>query len=175
MPKLRKLYPIECETCGSSAMKRKGARFCSKSCSVRWQRANCEINYSKGSDHYAWKDDLSEYKSIHMRVNRLRGSANHCIYREERSCSSIKYEWAHIHGTDPIDPYNYISLCKSCHIGYDNQRGEGHSSAKLTNEQAEGIRNLYRGGMSQQAIADRFGLHQTTVSRIVRNVGYRAA
>lgn len=42
--------------------------------------------------------------------------------------------------------------------------------AKVTMEQAEAIRQMYRsGGQSQQAIADSFGIHQATVSKIILN------
>jgi hypothetical protein len=51
--------------------------------------------------------------------------------------------------------------------------GEFNSAAKLTREQVEDIRRLYRlSGRSQQSIADQFQIHQTQVSRIVRGASW---
>jgi hypothetical protein len=49
-----------------------------------------------------------------------------------------------------------------------DKRGEANPNAKLTFEKASIIRNLYAGGMTQQAIADKFFVSQNVVSRIVR-------
>lgn len=55
-------------------------------------------------------------------------------------------------------------------------RGEDHIRAKLTNSEAEEVRRLYRkGGFSQREIGERYGLAQTTVSRIVRGKRYASA
>lgn len=52
--------------------------------------------------------------------------------------------------------------------GTDNA-GERHGSAKLTAQEARQIAELYRsGGLSQREIAERFAVHQVTVSMIVR-------
>lgn len=51
------------------------------------------------------------------------------------------------------------------------RRGEGNGNARLSWEEVREIRRLYeRGGISQQALADAFGVKQTAVSRIVRRV-----
>jgi hypothetical protein len=47
-------------------------------------------------------------------------------------------------------------------------RGEKACGAKLTDAQAAEVCALVAGGMTQQAAADHFGVHQTTVSLIVR-------
>lgn len=93
--------------------------------------------------------------------------------RPQVGCTSETYEWAHIHGTDAQDANNYRQLCKSCHVAYDDQRGAGHSMSKLTWEQADEIRRRYDGGgVSQQALADEFGVNQTVISKIVRGISY---
>ena len=51
-------------------------------------------------------------------------------------------------------------------------RGEKHGCAILTNKQAQQIRRFYLRGWLQQRIADKFGIGQQTVSRIVRNKAY---
>lgn len=48
-------------------------------------------------------------------------------------------------------------------------RGEVNAAAKLTETQVLEIRSRYaNGGVSQQALADEYGVHQTIVSAIVR-------
>ena len=52
-------------------------------------------------------------------------------------------------------------------------RGESHHNAKLTQAEADEIRARYRSGrVSQQAIADEYGIAQRTVSQIVRDLAW---
>lgn len=51
-------------------------------------------------------------------------------------------------------------------------KGEAHVKAKLTNEQAKQIRQLYIAGISQQKIADCFNVSQRTISKIIRGERY---
>ncbi len=48
------------------------------------------------------------------------------------------------------------------------RRGERNGRAVLSPELAERIRSLRAGGMSQQAIVDKYGVGQSTVSRVIR-------
>jgi predicted XRE-type DNA-binding protein len=48
-----------------------------------------------------------------------------------------------------------------------NQKGESNGNSKLTADQVSEIRRLYADGLTQQAIADRFGIGQQQVSRVV--------
>lgn len=171
------MFELTCKRCGAIAMKpRKGREFCSRSCSIAWRHENGVYDAAKakrGADHPNWKQTLSDYKSMHVRIGRERGKASACALRGSKGCASIKYEWAHIHGTDPWQVENYVSLCKSCHITYDNQRGEGHARSRLTNAQASELRERYAaGGISQDALAAEYGIHQTAISRIIRGLGY---
>lgn len=53
-------------------------------------------------------------------------------------------------------------------------RGATHPRAKLTDDNVRYIRGRYAtGAVSQQALADEFGVHQTIVSDIVRRVTWR--
>ena len=52
-------------------------------------------------------------------------------------------------------------------------RGDSHHNAKITQEIAEDIRRRYAaGGVSQQALADEYGIAQRTVSQIVRGLAW---
>ena len=51
-------------------------------------------------------------------------------------------------------------------------KGEDHVKAKLTNEQAKQIKQLYKEGNSQQKLADYFNVSQRTISRIIRGERY---
>lgn len=46
--------------------------------------------------------------------------------------------------------------------------GENNGRAKLTTEDVAKIRRVYASGFTQQMIANRFGVHQTTISNIIR-------
>lgn len=121
-----------------------------------------------GAEHYNWKGSAAKYQAMHNRVMHARGRADHCEWRDTVGCSSIAYEWAHLHETDPGDPQNYVSLCKPCHQSYDGQVGETHASAKLTDDQIAEIRRRYAAGdISQQSLANEFGIHQASISKIV--------
>jgi hypothetical protein len=51
-------------------------------------------------------------------------------------------------------------------------RGAAHVRALLTEEQAVLVRALYDGGMTQAVLAERFGVAQTTVSKIIRRASW---
>ncbi len=63
---------------------------------------------------------------------------------------------------------NMKDRMKSGH--YKNMIGSNNMNAKMSDSQVLEIRNLYaEGNMSQSEIAKMFGIHQTQVSRYVRN------
>jgi len=47
-------------------------------------------------------------------------------------------------------------------------RGEAHSTARLTEAEVASVFQMRQAGLSQQAIADHFGVAQTTISAICR-------
>jgi hypothetical protein len=52
-------------------------------------------------------------------------------------------------------------------------KGSKHANAKLTHEQANIIRNLYKSGMTQIKLAEKFKVSQRAISLIVRRETYR--
>lgn len=52
-------------------------------------------------------------------------------------------------------------------------KGERHGSAKLNDSKVEEIRSTYdAGGVTQYQLADRFGVSQRTINKIVRRIGW---
>lgn len=59
-------------------------------------------------------------------------------------------------------------LCYPCHITKTITAGEG-GGRKLTFAEVQTIRDLYgKGGLTQKALADQFGIGRTQVSKLVR-------
>ena len=54
-------------------------------------------------------------------------------------------------------------------------KGEDHVKAKLTNEQAKQIKQLYKKGVLQCKLADYFNVSQTTIRRIINGKRYNNA
>lgn len=52
-------------------------------------------------------------------------------------------------------------------------KGENHANAKLTLRQIAAIRKEYAAGKSQSTLASKYGVSQTSVSKIVRNETYK--
>jgi hypothetical protein len=104
------------------------------------------------------------YSAMHYRVRRARGKAAGCV----NGCNNAsRYEWAHIHGSDPHDVSNYRQMCKSCHEKYDHS-GAKSPRAKFTWEQVEEIRALAYFGVSQRRLAKMYCAGKTTTQHIVR-------
>lgn len=63
-----------------------------------------------------------------------------------------------------------VVLCSACHREETTlqQRGELNATAKLTRSDVMEMYQLARTGRAQGEIADRFGVHRTTVGKILR-------
>jgi hypothetical protein len=73
------------------------------------------------------------------------------------------------HSQNVAHTYRVLNRSKPINPNY----GERNGRAKLTAEEVASIREEYaKGGISQQAIADRYGVNQTTISIVVRGVGW---
>jgi hypothetical protein len=68
-----------------------------------------------------WKGDEAGYKAFHVRVGDVRGKPEYC------ACCDISgsgyYHWANLTGNYE-DVNDYIRLCVSCHVRFDNRRRE---------------------------------------------------
>ena len=151
-------YYIErvCAGCGelSWMQKQKSGRYCTASCARKRS------------------EDIG-YKGRHSRIYVVRGKADHCIHRNAIGCTSTRFEWAHIHDTDPLDVFNYVPLCKSCHIRYDRAaytgprpsiQGRKHWRAKLKDEATVlGCKARHKAGETYAALAREFGVSDVTM------------
>ena len=72
-------------------------------------------------------------------------------------------------GTHQDNANDKVARGRQARCGPGNPaRGERNALAKLNEHSVREIRNLYKSGWSQQAIAERFGVVQTAISSIVR-------
>lgn len=176
---VRRQRPFEMKICPQCCEKKLipvRNTFCSKSCSVSANHRQGLYKPLRGPDSPAWKGDEVSYQNQHTRIYRLRGKASHCANREQKGCTGQRFEWAHVHGTDPGDPTNYTSLCISCHRSYDVSRGADNPLAKLTDEQVAAIKSLYVPRVYSQArLASEFGVSQTVISTVIRGKRYAPA
>jgi len=149
-------YAIKvCERCGEKYLGLHQARFCSVVC--------------------ASGGDGKSYKWAHECVSREKGPARDraCV-----DCGGHAAEWSY-DGLDPheltepesgkrysFDPDHYQPRCHDCHAAFDGHIGEGNGRAKLTDAQCREIQLSV--GVTQQQLADRFGVTQSHISRIKR-------
>lgn len=72
-----------------------------------------------------------------------------------------------------IKDYGYKWDYRESKFGKNHSRpGEINGRAKLSNQDIKKIRNLY-GKYTQSELSKQFGVHQTAISRIVRNIGWK--
>jgi hypothetical protein len=64
---------------------------------------------------------MTAYSTRHTHVRNVRGpaSAQTCVTCRDRGEPRPARDWACIHGHDGEDPFDYVALCKRCHISYD--------------------------------------------------------
>ncbi len=142
------------------------------------------------------EDDCWEWKAG-------RNSSGYGVYRFEGvSCVASRIAYLLSFGgitalapTDPESDQFVLHWCdnrvccnpKHLHLGtqsinqlesYERRRraqpkGQFHTNAKLTNEQAAEIRTLYAAGARQVDLAKQFNISQVNISKIIRNQTYK--
>jgi hypothetical protein len=110
--------------------------------------------------------DSIEYKLLHRKIWEERGSAfdYDCV-----KCNHEALDWAHIHGTDDLDVYNYQPMCRSCHMLYDNPtRGSKHGASILAESDVCEILAMHAVGMYKVGhIAEKYGVARQTITNII--------
>lgn len=156
-----------CDGCNELAWLRKAARYCSPAC------ARPHLGRS-GENNPRWTGDDAGYETRHKRVRRGRKKATGCYNRQLglRDCTSTIYQWSQVHGSDGLDPLDYVELCKSCHNRYDGTGEHGSLGSKqpravLTEEIVAEIRSrpVVRGSIA--AWAREFGAAPGTIRDVV--------
>jgi predicted XRE-type DNA-binding protein len=173
-----KLRPAECPICRTEYMARATSRFCSKACSRRltpekfWQKVD-----RRGPDEcWPWLGSTDACGYGRMKADGIR-LAHRYAYRDARGALPDGAEICHrCDNPSCVNPAHLFVGTHRDNMVDAAEKGRMHrlkrGRAPITPEIVERIRAMYP-GMSQQAIADAFGLSQTHVSRIVRREARR--
>jgi len=79
--------------------------------------------------HPTWKGDKASYATKHQWVARKLGKPRLCSH-----CGTLdakRYEWANISKEYKRNLDDYIRLCKSCHMKYDNVASRAWETKRL--------------------------------------------
>lgn len=71
-----------------------------------------------GDKHWNWKGENVKYRRLHGWLVLRYGKANHCEHC--RRLDAKVYDWANISGEYKRNVSDYIQLCRSCHIAFDD-------------------------------------------------------
>lgn len=153
-----------CEICKKEFLpknKHNKNRVCSRSC-----RGILARSYYKGSPN--WKGDKAGYSAIHKWLAANFEKTGTCEECGKSGLKGRKVQWANISGEYKRDREDYKLLCNRCHY---------HLDKKLRKEDVafirkQYIRNGYKGnggGITQQKLADMFGISRSNISSIINN------
>lgn len=86
----------------------------------------------QGADSPNWVGDQITHKAMHTRVIRARGTASshRCFFHAEREEKVPARDWAQLHETTGLNIADYIPLCRTCHIRFDDAAGFRPSSRR---------------------------------------------
>lgn len=87
-----------------------------------------------------WAGDQIGYGGAHLRVRRVMGSADYCMF----GCSARRYVWANLTG-QYHDPGDYAAMCGSCHWRYDVARKSMEAGFQTTQGWPKRIRHASEG------------------------------
>jgi hypothetical protein len=76
--------------------------------------------FGLGKKNKNWKGGKVGYSGIHKWVQRREGRPSFC-----QKCGTIKasrFEWANVSGKYKRDMGDWLRLCKSCHVRFDNHK-----------------------------------------------------
>ncbi len=86
-----------------------------------------------GEKHPLWKGDKVSYTGLHIWVRQHRGVPSLC-----EICGTTqakRFEWANVSKEYRRELSDWIRLCKSCHIKYDNQPAKAWITRRKKNGQ----------------------------------------
>lgn len=109
------------------------------------------------SKNVKWRGDSVGYFGLHTWLKRRKGMATKCS-----DCGSESHtQWANISKKYKRDVGDWKPLCAVCHRRFDG-------ITKLTKEQANQVKDMFRRGVMQKDIAKVFNVHYSTISNIIR-------
>jgi hypothetical protein len=128
-----------------------------------------------GEANHLWRGDEAGYFSMHTRVYRVRGKADHCEQCGLNDPDRV-YHWANLTG-NYADVLDYEMMCVSCHRKYDGAiapgtngiapKGEQHGAHKLTEVTAREAYRRVIAGETRTAVARDLGMSITVISDLV--------
>lgn len=149
------------------------------------ERISSKVEYELNTGCWLWSGSMStkiyggmRYRGIPSRVHRVswivhRGEIPTGLCVCHRCDTPLCVNPAHLFLGTRRD--NNLDRTRKGRTRNGNLRGSQHGMAKLNEDQARMIRRLYASGEKQQAIADRFGVSQGTVTQIVTGKAWRVA
>ena len=163
-----------CPGCGTTALVLlRSMGFCSVGCAHTGE--NSASLGRVGEQGFRWRGDDAGYVSMHKRVYRLRGKADHCT-KCGISDPAVRYQWANLTGNFN-DPDDYASMCPKCHRQYDAAsilRGESHPMAKLTADMVREARARYAAGDGTTvSLAREYGVTQGAMYGAIKGITWK--
>lgn len=79
-----------------------------------------KTSFKSGELNPNWKSDSNHYSAIHAWLNKHIGKPNFCEHCGNQNAK--KYDWANISKLYKRDRIDWLRLCRSCHIKYDESR-----------------------------------------------------
>lgn len=93
-------------------------------------------------------------------------SKAHVLHKcDNRKCCNPSHFFLGSYADNQVDAYTKNRKAQP--------KGEGHTNAKLTNEEAKTIRRLYKAGMTQTVLASKFRVSQRAISLLIRGETYK--
>ena len=149
----------DCEKLFIPVHKKNANKYCTRNCywqSLKGKRFNLATEFRKGQVPWNYKGDAVGYDALHRWVRRKLGIPKKC-----RQCESTQnLQWANKSHKYKRDLQDWISLCVSCHMGFDGV-------AKLSKREAQDVLLEFNFGRSQKQISEKFNISQPTVSNII--------
>lgn len=97
----------------------------------RFQKGNTfakGVARPKGSAHHSWKEDKG-YWGVHSWLKRVmpKASTKKCYH-----CDSPARDWANVSKKYLLDITDYIPLCRSCHMIFDEHKISPETAKKIS-------------------------------------------
>ena len=86
----------------------------------------------KDEKHNRWTGDRVGYPGLHSWISRKLGKPRRCDHCERKDAK--RYEWANLSGFYKRTLTDWIRLCRSCHVLFDNKKESWGKNKKIYEE-----------------------------------------